>query len=579
MPLAINAIWFAATRTVLLSRNSAGTPAIICDCKPIDQLGPRASATRRRYWTLPDEGIAKLVAVDVDARYQLFVGADELTLSLLLDPGRIGSENQLLVAYRPASQVALRLAFLAQETDVADASELHRRVRDGLGLGQHDYVNAIWSSAIVQDDNGLHIGPARLCWPCGSLRSIAIHQPSSVGLKSELELSAHADHYVVETESGSSIVRLSLSDPDAAVLLVWRSVFAGRLNRIGPNDFLLELQRNIAHYLNWWIPFSSLPPAPGGSERPIVRGYLRSPSGAEPDPIAPGQPVTLKFSGPLDIDDVMMLCIHGKPIEQVAIVQQQPGAQLPHVPEAGQQIICWRMTIEGLMPIAWEAIEPKIGSELMARLQAERRWTGNRLAIVSGFAPGEGEERVRSSVPRAALIEPASLFCVGDKLSGILDEWFATVDPTTVARLCKNATEKPIAFANIAKFLPIAIDSLLDVSVNWSVFERDAESLHKETVALQYTLDPPAELPHGHVRGDPKFWRLIEQVLSEQQSFDQTQLRLVSDLLPTESGALPCLDPSKLHQITDLLGKFAQSRSKPLTDLKLADTAVDTRGA
>jgi hypothetical protein len=585
MPLPLHAIWFPVAKTVLILRNGADSPAFFCESETVDQLGPRASSKRRRYWGLPAQGFTKLVAVDERATYELFGAPDGVTVPLVLDTGMVSPDVLLLVSCRRGDRAAsaMQLEFLAN--DVADASELHRKVRDVLGLGEQDHVEGIWTSPIARNETGIHLGPARAAWPYGRARSIEVLLPSAAGLMSELALTARTDHYVVPSGDQPSTVRLSLSAPGAVVLLAWRSTFAGRLNTDRPNTFLQTFQDNIAQYLGWSIPFNRVPPAPNAMEQPIARGYFLPKSGLQPELIPPGEPLTLTFRGPLDIDDIVMLCICSQPADLVDIIQQREGSQPPYRPDDDdlqRQILCWRVTIRGLVPLAWDDIEPKIRSALMERQEAElreaRAATATAAAAASS-AEADVEVRARSAAPRGSLIDPASLFGVDDELRGVVDEWFATLDPTIIERLCSGLAHEPVPFTNIARFLPVDIDGMLDSPANWAVFERDAEALQSETAKVQSLLDPATDLPRGHLRANSRIWRSIRRAMSEMQTFDEANLQLIDALLPTPSGSLPKLDPRNFYKTTLILGQLARGRLQLPVDGSAADSSAITPGA
>jgi hypothetical protein len=569
MPLSLNAIWFPAARTLLISRSGADAPTLFCQWETVDQLGPRASGARRRYWRLPAQDVTKLVAANECATYELFGASDGVTVPLALDPGLVTEDALLLVSCRRADGAAssVQIEFLASDANFPDASEFHRHVRDVLRLGPLDHVEGIWRSPIARDENGIRVGPARPAWPYGMARLIEVHPPSAAQRLSEIELTARTDHHVAYAGDQQSIVRLSLSAPHAAILLVWRSIFAGRLNANALNTFLQTFQDQVAQYLNWSIPFNRIPRASGATERPIARGYLLPKSGTQPELIPPGEPLTLTFRGPLDTDDIAMLCIGSKPAEQINVVQHADGAQPPYGSDNDdlrRQILCWRATIHGLVPLAWDDIEPKVRSALTERLECELRRAGAGAATAStaaSSAAATAEERARSATPRGSLLDPAELFSVGDELRGVLDEWFATLDPTIIEKLCAGLAREPIPFTNIARLLPVAIEGMLDVPANWTVFERDAEALQEQTAAVQHLLDPAAGLPHGHLRSNPRFWRSIRQAMSERQIFDDAQMQLIDALLPTASGSLQKLDPGDFYKTALVLGQFARDRS------------------
>nr|WP_041756073.1 hypothetical protein [Bradyrhizobium sp. ORS 278] len=580
MPLPVNAIWFPAARTLLISRNGADSPAFFCEFEQVDQLGPRASGARRRYWKLPEESVTKLVAVDENATSELLGAPDGGTIPLALDATFGAQNNLLLVSYRKDSGAApvLQLKFLANDTSFADASELHRHARDTLGLGQKDHVEGIWTSSMTRDENGVRIGPARLAWPYGTARLIEVQPPSTIDLLSELELTARTDHYVGQSGDLRSIVQLSLGAPNAAVLLVWRSIFAGRLATNTPNPFLQSLETNVAQYLGWSIPFNRIPPAVSATEQPTARGYFLPKSGIQSELMPPGQKLTLTFHGPLDIDDVAMLCICSQPGEQITITRRPEGAPPPHRPDDENlrpQILCWRATIHGLVPLAWNDIEPKVRAALTERLESELPRTGPGAAAASptSWANGSAETQARSAAPRGTLVDPSSLFSVSDELRSILDEWFATLDPKIVGRLCAVSAGEPIPFTNIARLLPVAIEGMLSVPSNWTVFERDAEALQKQAATIQHLLDPTTGPPPGHLRGNTRLWRSIRQAMQEQPIFDETQIRLIDAMLPTAAGSLPRLDPGDFHKIAHLLGHLAQSHLRRSAAGNLADTA------
>jgi hypothetical protein len=567
MPLPLYAIWFPAAKTVFVSRNGADSPAFFCESEPVEQLGPRASGKRRRYWRLPAQGVAKLLAVAESAAYELFGAPDGVPVPLALDTSVAGPDVALLVSCRRGDPAAstMQLEFLANDVNFKDAGELHRKVRNVLDLGPQDHVEGIWTSPIARDEGGIRLGPARAAWPYGSARSIELLLAPATGLMSELELTARTDHYIVPRGDQPFTVRMSLSAPGTAVLLVWRSIFAGRLNTSAPNSFLQAFQDNIAQYLGWSIPFNRMPPAPS-AESPIARGYFLPKSGARPEPIPPGEPLTLTFRAPLDIDDIVMLCICSQPADLIDIVQQREGSQSPYRPDDDglqRQILCWRVTLHGLMALAWNDIEPKVRSALMERQETELREARAGAAMASTAArsaEGDVEVRARSAAPRGLLIDPASLFDVSDELRGVVEEWFATLDPTTIEKLCSGLAYEPIAFTNIARFLPVDIDGMLDAPANWAVFERDAGALRNEAAIVQRLLDPAADLPRGHLRTNFRTWRSIRQAMSETQIFDEADMQLIDALLPTASGSLQKLDPRDFYKTTLMLGQFAQRR-------------------
>lgn len=587
MPLPLNAIWFPAARTILMSKNDAESPAFFCECEAVEQLGPRASSKRYRYWRLPTQGVTKLVAVDESATYEVFGAPDGVRLPLALDTGMVGQDVLLLASFRreDGAASAVQLEFLANDTNFADASELHRKVRDVLRLGKQEQVEGIWTSPIARDGNGIRLGPARPAWPHGKARLVEVHLPSAADPLSELELTARADHYMAPAGDELSAVRLSLSAPGAAVLLVWRSIFAGRLNTAAPNIFLQTFQNNLAQYLKWSIPFNRIPPTPNATDRTIQRGHFLPKSGIRPELIPPGEPLTLTFQGPLDIDDVVMLCICSKPAELMNISQHQEGAPPPYALDADElrcQILCWAVTIRGLVPIAWTEIEPKVRSDLTERLRAELHPARAGTAAPSttaSYADGDAEMRARSAAPRGSLIEPASIFRVNDELRGVLDEWFATLDPTIIEKLCTGLSREPIPFTNIARFLPVDINGMVNAPANWTVFERDAEALQNETAAAQRLLDPAAKLPQGHLRANPRIWRSIRKAMSEMQIFDQAQLQLIDALLPTASGSLQQLDPRNFYETALVLGQLTGRRPQPPTDSNIAESSVAAPGA
>jgi hypothetical protein len=574
MPLPVNAIWFPAARTLLIARSGADAPTLFCQSETVDQLGPRASGARRRYWRLPAQDVTKLVAVNESATCELFGASDGVTVPLTLDSGLVAQDALLLVSARRADGAAssVQIEFVASDADFPDASELHRHVRDVLRLGPQDHVEGIWRSPITSDEKGIHVGPARPAWPYGMARLIEVHPPSAARRLSELELTARTDHHIAYAGDQQSIVRLSLSAPRAAILLVWRSIFAGRLNANAPNAFLQTFQDQVAQYLNWSIPFNRIAPASGATERPIARGYFLPKSGTQPELIPPGEPLTLTFRGPLDTDDIAMLCISSKPADQIHVVQHANGAQTPYSSENDdlrRQILCWRATIRDLVPLAWDDIEPKIRAALSERLEAELRRAGAAAAsLAASSVTATAEERARSATPRGPLLDPAELFSVDDELRGILDEWFATLDPAIIEKLRAGLPREPIPFTNMARLLPVAIEGMLDIPANWMVFERDAGALQEQAAAVQHLLDPAAALPRGHLRGNPRLWRSILQAMSERQIFDGTQMRLIDTLLPTASGSLQKLDPGDFYKTAAVLSQFARDRAQPSTDGK-----------
>jgi hypothetical protein len=559
MPLPIDAIWFSDAKTIVLSINDSEGPTLFCKRETVERLGPRASSDQRRYWRMEKQRLIRLVAVEAGSTYELFAVANGMMKPLVLDPGTTGDDGLYLVSYRPEDAPAtLQLEFFTDKSGFVDPGTLHRRARDVLRLGPRTSVEHIWSSPLDIREGRIHLGPAQPVWPYGRARRLALNM-SWTEQRQRFEITGSTDHQAVDIDAQPALVRLSPADPEAIVLLTWRRVFAERLTAGAGSALLQAFEQHIERHLQWSIAFNHVPAKPNAVERPIACGHFFFDTEMRPSLAHPGQPVSLSFEGPFDIHDIAMLCVCSHPEDQITILQQQPETLPPRIVEnegVQHHVLCWQATIEGLRPLSWDEVPADIRSALTEQREAELRKraasTGHPEHRCSALAGGASEAEERASVQRGALLDAEAFFAVDPELRGVLDDWFSSLDTDTLARLYASLPQEPIPFTNIARFLPVAINGMLDSPANWTVFERDAEALYKRMPAV-------AGAPAGHLRSNIRIWRAITSAMTDLQIFDKAQIQAIEAFSPNESSAVELIDPARFYAAAQILGELEQA--------------------
>jgi hypothetical protein len=589
MPLPVYAIWFPDTRTVLISRNDAGAPDLFDECESIDRLGPRASGARRRDWELPQQGIMRATA-NPHSKYDIYNSGDGPGIRLTLD-AEVRDGALLLVSYANGNSRQIR--FLTNAANWSDAAELHGYARQMLRLEQQEHIEAIWCSPMSVANEEIRLGPARAVWPCGTPRRVEILPlEKSSGPFSKLELVARTDR--LAAQSGGRLMISHLSPVSEVILLVWRSIIAGRLNSTAPSAFLQAFQHNTSKYLGWSIAFDRIRATPS-ARRPIARGYFVPRSDTPLSRFAPGERVSWQFEGPLDINDVLILCVPLSPERPLAIVRQQGPSHdvLTLEPEGSQfKAFCWRAELDHLVPVAWTDIEQEIQTSLLGQIKDELQTTrkpADQAGIPSAAAaaadpdpavlPETAEADATAAAQRGAAVEHSAVFEIEAALSGTVEEWFATLSVETVGKL--YAGRKPDSrhrITSIARFLPIDVAGLLDAPANWAVFEDDAEALYERLIGIQRILGPSTTLAGRHLRSDAGLWKSIGHAAGVLQSADEAMITAaLQPFAANSSGSLALLNPVTFRSTSVALSRLEKQLKQLSTEAAAEESAPDHR--
>ncbi|MHC2566361.1 hypothetical protein [Bradyrhizobium liaoningense] len=572
MPIAFYAAWFPETRALLISRSDSGASGLIGEQDAVDQLGPRASVERNQYWELPKDGVLGLPA-DAGARYTVYQDGDGAAVQLKLTE-RAGDETVMCVSYARdgGSTEDRQVRLLANpRKQWSDLGELHGHVRDVLRLGPQDHVQAIWLSPIADAGDRLHVAPARPVWPYGGQRCIEVRPlAKAIGTTTRIELTARADRLVAGSVKTPPI-SLSPMDDGSVVLLVWRTLFSGRLNAKSPNPFLREFHDNVQKYMGTSIAFDRNHSVPVAAKRPIARGRF-FPHPQAGGPASPADVQSWQFDGPLDIHDILLLCVRSLPGRPVDLVHDDQTRQSSVIALEGLQlkILCWQADLDQLTPVAWDAIADEIRSALTAQLKRELQ-RHPIAADLAGDRPPPAtadfetashralaaEAKAVAAAKRGSTIQHTDLFATDIDLSGVVEEWFATLPAAIVQRLRLNRRSERIAITNLARFLPVDATALLDDPGRWAVLEREAEELYQRIIDILGSLKSLTGPLAAHLRGDIRVWRSIgcaDVLLPPDQAAEFHTI--MESFAPNMAGSFAPLNPAIIKSASAILRKL-----------------------
>jgi hypothetical protein len=559
MPIPVYAVWFPEKQTIIISGGDSGDADFFNEWEAVDRLGPRASGVRRRFWRLP-KGRAASVPVHPGSRYELFKTSDKSSIPFTIDAGFSQDTSLIFALYSNESTAdgATQCRFLVNDGNWSNVLELYDRLQNVIDPDVRSKIHGIWYSPVSYVNEEIRVGPARAIALPRERQTIEVLPASVSGAMSKIELIANA---IGLATSGGGVAATP-----TAILLVWRSIFAERLKTTGSNPLLQAFHDNVEKFLGQSIAFSRAPAtASAVTQRPIARGYFS----LRANPVhKDGASSVWAFEGPLEVRDVLVLCVPSLPGQPVELRYGRDSRHSPH--KSSQEgfevsILCWRADIDELTPVAWNDLDAHTQAVLadqltdeLRKLQgaAESRQPQNRDGEASDHR--EAEELAVARTPRAPALEYSKVFAADEELRGTIDEWFATLSTEEVEKL--SARDGPaLPITNIARFLPVA---LADSSTSWTELERDASILHARVAGL-VSLLKLSTTPGEHFRGDARIWKSIDRTIDAVGLADDGELvKAVQSFAPDASGALAVLKPGALGSAIPLLDKLEATLQK-----------------
>ena len=544
------AAWFPDIDTILIGKGETGHAELFFEIAAEPAPGSADPARYRRYWRLAEDGVTRLT-VDSRAQHGFYLRGEHSAVQLGLASELDAGEELLIVLHTadPAGR-ELRLQFMAFRWQVTDAAELHARVREGLPLGPYQVVRRIWRARYSFANGRMRLAPAVPVWPHGSSRRVEV-QPlrETSGPRSRIELLVRHDRY--QDNAQAVPADLSATDDGTVILLVWRSLFSGRMARQSePSAFVREFQDSVAKHLGRSIKFGTSPrELAAGGRRPIASGrFFPSAGGAARAEVKPGEPVRYAFEGPCDMYDVVTLCVPSlaeRPRE-LALHRDFDGA-----PDAFSRenidvsVLCWRADLDRLTPIAWSDAKREthdtVEAELVDALRKLRSQVEQADAEMGSDAFGA------APVGQAIALQASELFQVDDHLRGALEAWFATLPPDPVRGLWASRGQDRLVVTNVVRFLPLDAAGIRADKASWDILERNAADLYRLLVAIRQLIDPSPGVPPSDVRSDPHLWAAIDGALDRVQIENKSATRAAAaSLAPSASGSLHPLEPAMI---------------------------------
>jgi len=390
---------------------------------------------------------------------------------------------------------------------------------------------------------------------------------------SRMELIARADRL---STSGAKTPPASLSpmDHESVILLVWRNIFSGRLNTKVPNPFLRTFHDNVQNYMGCSIAFDRDHSVAATAKRPIARGWF-FPRPRNGGPSSPADLISWEFDGPIDIHDILLLCVRSLPRRPVQLLWNEHQAlKASIVPLEGLQlqILCWQADLHHLAPVAWEAIADEVRSALTAQLKEELLRPSPTAGLfgdppssatvgfeTKGHRVLEAQDKAVAAARRGSAIQHTDLFSTDPDLSGVVEEWFATLPTAVVQRLWSNRRSEQFNITNLARFLPINVAAMLDDPGQWAVLEREAEEFFQRIIDVISGLSSMTVPFAAHLRGDTLVWKSIgcADVLMPPDKAAELDA-IMKAFAPNEAGSFAPLDPAILKSVSGILKQLGR---------------------
>jgi len=548
--LPIHAIWFREERSLVVSNAGHGDFNLIIERETVERLGPRASDEQRQFWRLPKDRATR-IAVNSAAAHELFDSGKQSTLSLVLD-GEFTEGTPLVFVVDSNEHTADGAANFRclDGYEGASEAELKDYLRSVLEPAVVARIRGVWVSPIASDGTAIRIGPARAITLPPDRMTIEVRRPVDTSdTKSRVELVATLGG---ERNGPAQYVPVKSW---MAVLLIWRGVYAGRTRAPAPSAVQEGFQESVARFLGRQIPFSRDPATATTRRRPIARGHFL----AQPAPVT-GKPSAApfwQFEGAVDVGDVLMLCIPSRSSHPVE-VRHDPDHDLYKLSTEHFDlgILCWRADPEQLTAVAWSDLGSGARAELHDQLLDELALHPERDAVArSGPSDRSPAELVFAAVPRALTLEYDAALETDEELTGIAEDWFATLSAEAVEKLSASG-RRPPQLANVVRFLPVALHDVPNTLASWSGIERDAASLQERVVRIARLLQP-AIAPKPHLRSDTAVWRSIDRAVDvTAMGGDYELVEALRNLAPGVNGALGILDPTALSAADTLMEKL-----------------------
>lgn len=561
MSLPIHAAWFAGADALLLAKADTGGVELLFERNPEAQGDTlMASAGYRRYWTIDDDGIAKL-HINAGAQHGFFLCGEHASVSLNLEAKADSTNELLLVLYAEDSAGHQnRLQFLPGRGRISDAAELHVYAREALLSGPHQHIRRIWRAPCSFRNGRMTLAPACPAWPHGSPRGIEV-QPlrGSSGPRSRIELVVRHDEYRESPEARAA--ELSPADDGSVILLVWRSLFAGRLARLSePSPFVREFQDNVRKQTGRTIKFGTAPQElAAGVRRPVARGSFFPSADIVSSQVKLGDLARYAFEGPCDMYDVVMLGVPSSPekARELTLHRDFDGElHILSIEGIEISIVCWRAELDRLTPIDWDDLERETHGQLKAQLIDELR---KLRTDISQDAATAGADDLPGTAPLREMRElrPQDLFAFDDEHHDAVQAWFATLATDSVRRLWIDRLPERPNITNIARFLPLDVAGVSTDPDSWSILERSAADLYELLAAIQHLMAPSSTAPKTGIRSDPRLWATITDALERVQIADKSPIEaVIGALSPGASGIPRLLDPGMLKSAAVRFGEL-----------------------
>jgi hypothetical protein len=559
MPFA--AIWFPERRTIIASSGASGGTDLLCELDAVERLGPRASNQRRRFWRLPTQRVAQITVADA-SQHELLRAGDTSTIPLVLDAAFRDESPLIFVLCSDGRSSELMEAQFVSDARWQEPLELHDLLRL-LGPRAAMHVDGVWHSPVCFDGQQIRIGPAQAIPFISDRLTVQIEPPACTpGPTCKLALAVKLTSL---TKADSGPERAPLHAGSKPILLVWRSVFAERLTTAS-RPFVQGFRDHVQTFLGQSIAFARTPSS-GMIRSPIVRGdFSLRPETRRKDDVSE----TWEFDGPIDIRDVLVLCMPRRSHRLVELrYDGEPGLAPVRDIQQGIEldIFCWRAELDRLTPVAWDDLAPDMRAAFAERLGVElktadskERDTGSLAGTAAVHRHDRPSDAAISAIPRAVALEHGKVFTAAEALIGTIDEWFATLDREAVEKLCARSGPA-VEITNLARFLPLALHEVPHGLASWTELERDAAALHAVIAAL-------AGLLHfsiagsEHLRGDTRIWESLKRAVETIGPADARQLiALLEAFGPDLSGALAILMPDVLGRTASLLEKLESELS------------------
>jgi hypothetical protein len=571
------AAWFPEINTTLIGKGETGRAELFFEIAPEPAPGSANPARHRRYWELADEGVTRLT-VDARAQHGFYLRGEHSAVQLGL-ASELDAGEELLVVLHTADPAGreLRLQFMALRWQVTDGAELHARVREGLPLGPHQLVRRVWRARYSFANGRMRLAPAVPVWPHGSSRRVEV-QPlrETPGPRSRIELLVRHDRY--QDNAQAVPADLSATDDGTVILLVWRSLFSGRMARQSePSAFVREFQDSIAKHLGRQIKFGTSPrELAAGGRRPIASGrFLPSAAGTAQAEVKPGDPVRYAFEGPCDMYDVVTLCVPSlaeRPRELTLHRDFEGAPDTFNRENNDASVLCWRADLDRLTPIAWDDAKRETHGTMEAELgDALRKLRAQVEQADAESAAALGADAFGSApVSQAIALQASELFQVDDHLRGALEAWFATLSPDPVGGLWASRGQDRLIVTNLARFLPLDAAGIRADKASWDILERNAADLYRLLGAIRQLIDSSPGVPASDVRSDRDLWAAIDGALDRVPIEDKSATRVAAAALaPSASGSLHPLDPAMIKvavaRFNELYKALASVASAELT--------------